>query len=208
MASRKNAEASFPTSGFVSSPPPSDITRLLSDLSAGNRTQVDAILPLVYEKLRAMAHRQMQRERAGHTLHTTALVHEAYLNLIKNEELDWQNRAHFFSMAAIAMRRLLIDHARRRLAEKRGGGQIVATFDEANVVREVRAEELVDLDEALSRLEALDPRQASVVTYKFFGGLTHKEIAEVLGVSIHTVHRDWRIARLWLSREMRSDPVP
>ena len=152
-----------------------------------------------------MAHRQMRRERANHTLNTTALVHEAYLNLIKNEDLNWQNRAHFFSMAALAMRRILIDYARRRVAEKRGGGQAMATFDDQQGVREARAEELIDLDDALSRLEAFDARQATVVTYKFFGGLKHQEIAEVLGVSVPTVHRDWRLARLWLSREMKHD---
>lgn len=186
-------------------PASSEITRLLDDLAAGNRTVVDALMPLVYEELRGMAHRQMRRERADHTLNTTALVHEAYLNLIRNEELNWQNRAHFFSMAAVAMRRILIDYARRRLAEKRGGGQALVTFDDAHGVREARAEELIDLEEALHRLEAFDPRQAQVVTYKFFGGLKHEEIAAVLGVSVPTVRRDWRLARLWLSRQMRHD---
>ena len=161
-------------------------------------------MPLVYEELRAIAHRQMLGERGGHTLNTTALVHEAYLNLIKNDEIDWQNRAHFLSMAAIAMRRILIDYARRRMAEKRGGGLAKATFLEGEHFGESRPEELLDLDEALKRLEAFDERQAKVVTFKFFGGLKHEEIAEVLGVSTPTVHRDWRLARLWLSREMRS----
>ncbi len=183
----------------------SEITRLLAELSGGNRQVVDSVMPLVYEELKQIANRQMRGERGGHTLNTTALVHEAYLNLIKNEELDWQNRAHFFSMAAIAMRRILIDYARRRVAEKRGGGLVVATFDEDVVVREARAEELIDLDEALERLASFDQRQAEVVTYKFFGGLKHEEIAEVLGVSVPTVHRDWRLARLWLSREMKQD---
>lgn len=181
----------------------SPITQLLADLSAGNRTVVDALMPMVYEELRGIAHRHMRGERSGHTLNTTALVHEAYLNLIKNEDLNWQNRAHFFSMAALAMRRILISYARQRMAEKRGGGQILATFDEAHVIRETRAEELIDLDEALGQLEALDPRKAQVVTYKFFGGLNHDEIAEVLGVSTPTVHRDWRLARTWLSRQMK-----
>lgn len=186
-------------------PHTSEITRLLADLSDGNRQAVDAVLPLVYEELKRIASRQMRGERSGHTLNTTALVHEGYLNLIKNEELTWQNRAHFFSMAAIAMRRILIDHARRRVAEKRGGGLVVATFVEDDVVREARAEELIDLDEALERLASFDARQAEVVTYKFFGGLRHEEIAEVLGVSVPTIHRDWRLARLWLSREMKQD---
>jgi RNA polymerase sigma factor (TIGR02999 family) len=185
--------------------PQSDITRLLGELSGGNRAIVDSLMPLVYDELRAMAHRHMQRERDDHTLVTTALVHEAYLNLIKNEQLDWQSRAHFFSMAAIAMRRILVDHARQRAAEKRGGGGAMVTFDEQQIAREVPPEEFLDLDEALQRLASLDPRQATVVTYKFFGGLTHEEIAEVLGVSVPTVHRDWRLARLWLSREMKRD---
>ena len=158
---------------------------------------------MVYDELRLIASRQMRGERRDHTLNTTALVHEAYINLIKNEELDWQNRAHFFSMAAISMRRILIDYARRRVAEKRGGGLAKATFHDEDHPREVKAEELIDLDEALDRLAELDPRQAKVVTFKFFGGLKHEEIAEVLGVSTPTVHRDWRLARLWLSREMR-----
>jgi RNA polymerase sigma factor (TIGR02999 family) len=185
----------------------SEITRLLSDLSGGNRDVVDQLMPVVYDELRSMAHRYMRQERAGHTLDTTALVHEAYLNLIRNDQLDWQGRAHFFSMAAIAMRRILVDHARRHAADKRGGGGPVVTFDEEQVQREVQPEELLDLDEALQRLETLDPRQARVVTYKFFGGLKHEEIAEVLGVSVPTVHRDWRLARLWLSREMKRDAV-
>ena len=183
--------------------PGSDITRLLADLSAGNREVVDALTPLVYEELRRIAHRQMRGERHGHTLDTTALVHEAYLNLIKNEEIAWQSRVHFLSMAAIAMRRILIDYARRKTAEKRGGGWDKVTLYEGDHVHEARAGELIDLDDALRRLESLDERQAKVVTYKFFGGLKHEEIAEVLGVSVPTVHRDWRIARLWLSREMR-----
>jgi len=180
-----------------------EVTRLLSDLSAGNREVVDALMPLVYDELREMAHRQMRGEREGHTLNTTALVHEAYLNLTKNEDLDWVDRAHFLSMAAIAMRRILIDYARKRLTEKRGGGAVVATFDEEKHVREARAEDLLELDEALTRLEAQDERQAKVVTYKFFGGLNYQEIAAVLGMSETTVHRDWRMARVWLSREMK-----
>ena len=162
-------------------------------------------MPMVYDELREIASRQMRGERSNHTLNTTGLVHEAYLNLIKNTELDWQNRAHFFSMAAIAMRRILIDYSRRKIAEKRGGGLAKATFNEEHIVREARPEELIDLDEALTRLEAFDERQARVVTYKFFGGLKHDEIAEVLGVSVPTVHRDWRLARAWLSREMKKE---
>lgn len=181
------------------------ITELLAELSGGNRTVVDALMPRVYEELQAMARRQLRGERSGHTINTTALVHEAYLKLVGQQQVDWQNRAHFFSIAALAMRRILINYAHRRMAEKRGGGQVVATFEEGEVARETRAEELVSLDEALSRLEQLNERQSQVVTYRFFGGLTQEEIAEVLGVSVPTVRRDWRLARAWLSRELKRD---
>lgn len=183
----------------------SEIVRLLGDLTTCNRAVVDSLLPLVYDELRSIAHRQMQRERADHTLDTTALVHEAYLNLVKNERLDWQGRAHFLSMAAIAMRRILVDYARRRATDKRGGGAAIVTLDDAHQAHESRPEEFLQLDEALTHLGTIHPRSASVVTYKFFGGLSHEEIAEVLGVSGPTVHRDWRLARLWLSREMKRD---
>lgn len=164
-------------------------------------------MPVVYDELKRMAHLQMRGERPDHTLNTTGLVHEAYMNLIKNEEMDWQNRAHFYAMAAVAMRRILIDYARARNREKRGGGMAMATFEEGNVVREARAEELIDLDEALTRLAEFDERQAKMVTMRFFGGLKHHEIAEVLGVSVQTVDRDWRLARLWLTNEMRDNPA-
>ena len=186
---------------------PAEFTRLLEDLTAGNRAVADRLMPLVYDELRGIAHRQMQGERSDHTLDTTALVHEAYLNLVKNEHLDWQNRAHFLSMAAIAMRRILIDYARRRGADKRGGGIAILTLDDSQFAHDGRPEEFIELDEALTRLEAHHARSATVVIYKFFGGLSHDEIAEVLGVSVPTVHRDWRLARLWLSREMKRDPV-
>jgi len=179
-----------------------DITALLGALSGGNRSVVDALMPRVYEELRVLARRQLRGERAGHTIQTTALVHEAYLKLVRQDQVSWQNRAHFFSLAALSMRRILINYANSRLAEKRGGGQVVATFEEHLVPRETRAEELVALDEALTRLATLSERQSLVVTYRFFGGLTQEEIAEVLGVSVPTVRRDWRLARAWLSKEM------
>ena len=182
-----------------------DITQLLADLSGGNREVVDALMPRVYDELQVLARRQLRGERAGHTINTTALVHEAYLKLVDQREVDWQNRAHFFSLAALAMRRILINYAHKHKAEKRGGGQVVATFEEGNMARESRADELIALDEALTRLEKLNERQASVVTYRFFGGLTQEEIAEVLEVSVPTVRRDWRLARAWLSRELKQD---
>ncbi len=179
-----------------------DITHLLVDLTGGDEGAVDALMPHVYEEMRALARRQLRGERAGHTLNTTALVHEAYLKLVRQEDVTWQNRAHFFGIAALAMRRILINYANKRLADKRGGGEAVATFDEGFMGGATRAEELVALDEALTRLEILSARQSKVVTMRFFGGMTQEEIAEVLEVSVPTVRRDWRIARAWLSREL------
>jgi RNA polymerase sigma factor (TIGR02999 family) len=182
-----------------------EITQLLADLSGGKDGVVDALMPLVYQELQALARRQLRGERSGHTINTTALVHEAYLKLIGQQEVNWQNRAHFFSIAAMAMLRILINYAHRRMAEKRGGGQVVATFEEEGVMRESRAEELVALDEALDRLARLNDRQSQVVTYRFFGGLTQEEIAAVLDVSVPTVRREWRLARAWLSKELKRD---
>ena len=186
--------------------PAHEITDLLADLSDGNRAVVDVILPRVYDELQALAHGKLRRERADHTLNTTALVHEAYLKLVKQDRVTWQNRAHFFAIASTAMRRILVNYAHKRNAEKRGGGQALATFEEGmGHGHEARAEELIALDAALERLAALDERQSQVVEYRFFGGLTHEEIAEVLGVSVPTVGRDWRFARAWLSRELADD---
>ncbi len=176
---------------------------MLRELAGGNRAVVDSLIPLIYNELRRIAERQMARERPDHTLNATALVHEAYLRLVDQREVDWQNRAHFFALAAQAMRRILINHAQRRIAEKRGGGAGFVTFNDEVMGTEARAQELVALDEALSRLKELDVRQSEVVEYRFFGGLTHEEIAEVLGVSVPTVQRDWRMARAWLSRELK-----
>ena len=177
---------------------------MLESLNGGNRTVVDAMLPRVYDELRAMARRQLRGERADHTLNTTALVHEAYEKLVQQDRMTWQNRAHFLSIAALSMRRILLNYARDRAAQKRGGGAPVATFEDGMAPRTVRVEELIDLDDALNRLEERSERQSQVVTYRFFGGLTQREIAEVLGVSEPTVRRDWRLARAWLSRELRS----
>ncbi|MEM8600461.1 MAG: sigma-70 family RNA polymerase sigma factor [Bacteroidota bacterium] len=188
-------------------PPSDDLTRLLGDLSDGNQAVVDELLPQVYEELRAIARRQLRGERAGHTLDTVALVNEAYLKLVGGAEIDWQNRAHFFGMAALAMRRILINYAHQRRAEKRGGGQALATFNDEVVSGGARADQLIALDEALTRLEAWNARQATVVTYRFFGGLTHEEVAAVLGVSVSTVRSDWRMARAWLRRELDDDTL-
>ncbi len=179
------------------------ITALLKDLEGGDPSAVDALLPMLYDELRSLAHAQLRRERQGHTLATTALVHEAYLKLVQQNDVNWKNRAHFLSIAALAMRRILVNYANARLAKKRGGREPIVTLDEGQVARPVRAEELVALDEALDRLGRIDERQCKTVTYRFFGGLTQQEIAEVLGVSVPTVRRDWRLARAWLSREVR-----
>lgn len=179
-----------------------DITVLLNDLAGGNRTVVDALLPEVYDELRRIASRQLAGERNNHTLNTTALVHEAYLKLVRQDRSTWQNRAHFFGVASMAMRRILINYAKKRLTEKRGSGMAAVTFEESVLAGEARAEELVALDEALTRLEAISERQAQVVTMRYFGGLKQAEIAEALGVSEPTVRRDWRFAKAWLTREL------
>jgi len=181
-----------------------NITMMLGQLSDGNREVVDKLLPLVYDELRRLAHGQLRGERADHTLNATALVHEAYLKLVDQERVNWQNRAHFFAIAAQSMRRILINYAESRRAQKRGGGQAVATFSDELMGGETKAEELIDLDEALKRLEELNERQSKVVEFRFFGGLSQEEIAEVLGVSVPTVKRDWRVAKAWLSRELRN----
>lgn len=175
------------------------ITMLLEQIAGGDKSAVDALLPLVYQELRKLAQHQLKRERPDHTLNATGLVHEAYLKLIDQKEAAWQNRAHFMAVAAQAMRRILIDYARRRLADKRGGNIAVVTYDEELHSREARAEEIIALDLALEQLHRRSARQAQIVEYQFFGGLTHEEIAEVLGVSIATVRRDWRIAKAWLT---------
>ena len=181
-----------------------DITMLLGQLSGGNREVVDKLLPLVYDELKGLAHGQLRGERPDHTLNATALVHEAYLKLVDQERMSWQNRAHFFAIAAQSMRRILINYAESRRAQKRGGGQVVATFSDELMGRETRADELIELDEALKRLHELNERQSKVVEFRFFGGLSQEEIAEVLGVSVPTVKRDWRVAKAWLSRELRN----
>jgi RNA polymerase sigma factor (TIGR02999 family) len=186
------------------SAPDQDITRLLAELSGGNSAVVNALLPLIYSELHGMAENQLRRERRDHTLNATALVHEAYLKLVDQSRVTWQNRAHFLGVASQAMRRILINYAQQRKAQKRGGDMIATTFDDDLLPRETRAEQLIDLDEALNRLKELDARQAQVVEYRFFGGLTHEEIAEVLGISVPTVQRDWRVARAWLSKELKA----
>lgn len=180
------------------------VTQLLSELSGGNRAVVDELAPMIYQELKRIAGAQLRRERPGHTLQATALVHEAYLKLVDQHEVTWQNRAHFFGIASQIMRRILMDYAKSAKREKRGGGAHKTSLDEALVVAEDRASDLVQIDEALSRLEELDPRQAKVVELRFFGGLSVEETAVALGVSAPTVKREWAMARAWLHRELTS----
>jgi RNA polymerase sigma factor (TIGR02999 family) len=178
------------------------ITELLLAYRGGEQEAYDRLFPLVYEHLRAVAHAQLRRERVGHTLSTTALVHEAYLKLADVARLDVRDRAHFLGVAARAMRQVLVSYARGHRAEKRGGGLEPVDLDAAELAVEERAEVLIALDDALTRLGALSPRLAQVVECRFFGGLTEEETAQVLGVAERTVRRDWVKARGWLHAEL------
>src|SRR3954468_185926 len=174
------------------------ITQLLSDWRGGDANAFEKLIPLVQPVLQQLAHRYMSKERPGHTLQTTLLVNDAYLQLADRTHPDWQNRAHFFAVAAQLMRRIMVDHARQRQALKRGGGALKVTLDEAAHAVEERAVELLALDEALEKLAAFDKRKADVVEMRYFGGLTMEEIAEVLKVHVNTVTREWSAARAWL----------
>lgn len=180
-----------------------DVTQLLLDWSRGDEASLEELLPLVYDELRQLAHAQMRRERQGHTLQTTAVVHEAYLRLVDQRRVSFRGRAHFFGAAARVMRRLLVDHARRRLAEKRGGGA-KAALNEAFAMAPSRATELVALDDALADLERLDSRQCRIVELRYFAGLTLEETAAATGVSPTTVKREWSVARAWLHRQLHA----
>jgi RNA polymerase sigma factor (TIGR02999 family) len=179
-----------------------DVTALLDDWSRGDRDALDRLLPLVYLELRGIAARQLHREPNGHTLQRTALVHEAYLRLVEQRNVNWQNRAHFFGVAAQVMRRILVDHARRQRARKRGDNLQRVPLED--VVDDAAAAEIpvLGLDQALSRLERVDPGLARIVELRAFGGLTIEEAAHVLKVSPSTVKRDWRTAKAWLAREL------
>ncbi len=177
-----------------------DVTQLLVDWSNGDQTALDKLLPLVNDELRRLARHYMRRESPGHTLQTSALVNEAYLRLIDQKNVRWQNRAHFFGIAAQLMRRILIDHARKAHYAKRGGGALKVSLDEAAAVTGARAVELLAVDEALEKLTAMDARKGRIVELRFFGGLTEEETAEVVGISVPTVQREWRAAKAWLRR--------
>src|SRR6266513_776058 len=182
------------------------VTDLLARWSDGDDTALAELTPLVYEELRRLAHRQMGAERSDHTLQTTALVNEAYLRLADQTNPNWQSRAHFFAVAARAMRQILVSYARSNQAQKRGGGALKVELDEAAILSPEQSQEIVDLHEALERLETLDSRKAQVVELKFFGGLNYEEIAEVLKIARMTVRRDWEFAKLWLYTELHSPP--
>ena len=183
-------------------PSPNEVTQLLVDWSNGDQAALDKLMPLVYDELHRMAKRHMGRERPGHTLQATALVNEAYLRLVDQRSVRWQNRAHFFSIAARLMRRILVDRARAHHYAKRGGRAIKVSLGEAIDVSKERAAELVSLDDALTALATIDSRKSQVVELRFFGGMSVDETAEVLGVSSVTVMRDWSTARAWLHRRM------
>jgi len=186
-------------------PADQDVTALLDDWSRGDRDALDRLLPLVYRELRGVAARQLHRERNGHTLQPTALVHEAYLRLVEQRDVDWQNRAHFFGVAAQVMRRILVDHARRQAARKRGDNLQRVPLEDVIDSSSTTEIPVIGLDEALTRLERVDRGLARIVELRAFGGLTIDEAAHVLRVSPSTVKRDWRTAKAWLTRELGGD---
>jgi RNA polymerase sigma factor (TIGR02999 family) len=183
---------------------PHRVTQLLRQWSHGDNAALAELTPLVYEELRCVAHHYMEGERPNHTLQTTALVNEAYLRLADQTNPNWQGRAHFFAVAARAMRQILVSYARSNRAQKRGGGGARIELDEAAILSPEQSSEIVDLHEALERLGTLDSRKARVVELKYFGGLNHDEIAEVMKISTVTVRRDWVFAKAWLHNELHS----
>lgn len=183
-----------------------DVTQLLLKWSQGDKAAMEELLPMVYRELQKIAHRYLNKERGEHTLQTTALVHEAYLKLIDQTRVQWQNRAQFFGIAAQAMRRILIDNARQRLADKRGAGAEKISIDDKEIdISDEKASNLIELDFALKKLAELDPNKSRLVELRYFGGLSLEETAEVLGVSRPTVIRQWRLAKAWLYKEIAGE---
>lgn len=180
-----------------------EITQLLMEFKNGSKKAYDQLFPLVYEKLRQMAHYQLKREDRNHTYSKTDLVHEAYFKLINQNDVQWQDRAHFYAIAARSMRQILIDHARKKLADKRGGSGEPQTYIDEIMRVEHQAEELIHIDEALNRLADLDDRMAKVVEFRYFGEMTFEDIADVMDLSSRTVKRDWAQARGWLYKELK-----
>lgn len=183
---------------------PGEITRLLRQLKAGNKAVESRLLDAVYPELRKIASRHLRGERPGHTLQPTALVHEAYLQLAGQMDKDWQNRSHFYAVAAQLMRRILVDYARSRKAAKREGSRRKVELTDALAISDDRLDEILSIDTALSRLAELDPRQSKVVELRFFGGLTEDEVAEYLQIAPRTVKRDWNVAKAWLYGELNA----
>jgi RNA polymerase sigma-70 factor (ECF subfamily) len=182
---------------------PQDVTLLLHSLNRGDSAAEGKLIPVIYDELRRLAAHYMRQERPDHTLQATALVHEAFLRLTRQKDVNWQGKAHFFAVAAKLMRQILIDHARGRLREKRGSGGQKLPLDEGLLLTEARSAELVAVDAALDRLAKLDPRQARIVELRFFGGLSVEETAKVIDVSPKTVKRDWSVAKAWLYEDLR-----
>ncbi|GAB5518542.1 MAG: sigma-70 family RNA polymerase sigma factor [Rhodothermales bacterium] len=187
---------------------PGDVTLLLRDMQSGKPEALDALMPLVYEELRTLAHHKLRAERNDHTLNTTALVHEAYLRIVDQRWANVRDRAHFLAIAAQAMRRVLVSYARQRHAQKRGGHEIPASIDDhLNTVSLAfspdHLDQLLSLDDALTRLETFNERGCRVVEYRFFGGMTHEEVAHVMNLSVPTVRRAWKTSRLWLRQTMQ-----
>jgi RNA polymerase sigma-70 factor, ECF subfamily len=191
----------------MTTPPPArqEVTQLLGDWSGGDEAALEKLIPLVQPELRRLAHYYMSRERAGHTLQTTAILNEAYLRLVDKTKPLWQNRTHFVAAVAQLMRHIMVDHARERHSLKRGGGVLKVTLDEAALVTERRSEELLALDEALERLAVQDPRKSQIVELRYFGGLTVEETAEFLRLSQRTVEREWNMAKAWLYRALSGE---
>ena len=181
---------------------PGEVTKLLGQWGAGDRQALSELMPLVYDELRRLAHRHMAHERAGHTLQPTELVNEVYLKLKDAHGAHWQNRTQFFSVAAQMMRQILVDYARRHACGKRGGGAQKVTLDEAMLVSQEKADDMLALDEALTKLAQFDQRKSQIAILRFFAGLTVEETAEALSISVETVFRDWRLARAWLQNEL------
>jgi RNA polymerase sigma factor (TIGR02999 family) len=188
---------------MIDTPRPAEITRLLIDWRGGDQAALEQLIPLVHDELRRLARRHMAHERVGHTLQATALVNEAFVRLIDVRQVKWQDRAHFFAMSSRVMRRILVDFARSKGYQKRGGDAQKVSFDEALLVAPEPGQDLVALDDALTALAAFDARKAQVVEMRFFGGLSVAETAEALNVSVDTVMRDWKLAKAWLLRELK-----
>lgn len=186
----------------MQTPPPHEVTSLLLQLRQGNRLVLSELLPLVYGELRRIASAFLQDENRNHTLLTTDLVHEAFLKMVGSDQQTYENRAHFFSIAANSMRQILVDEARKRNAQKRGGGAAKVSLDEGAILTDANADQLVALDEAMKALAEFDQQMGQIVELRFFAGLTIEEVADVLSISVSTVKRDWNVAKAWLYREM------